>query len=489
MSALEWFLFVRHEAWADRRDATELAHLTWARSRRTPSLRAVLVSAVGQVVVQGGEGASRPLVKHMEVLPGDEALELLDEMRRCRDDDVARRCLKSRLTPRELFRSLGLPLPRGSRAEALALGFVRAFTAKGRPTDDALVVQLLEEVATSEMMGELLRGIPADALEAHAHLRDAVLPVWGPAGPRYGELVPADQERMRAWTGSIVFRDFARIIDLMVASEALGLPEYESRRLMSRRGFWAAYQARFQGLRVLLPQKTVNTLGLQRDLERKGIERLGPGEQVVTCLMDFGDHVVVEVFQGAGEVRIIEKARSELFQVAGIGLDAIRSQPALLAHDHVFMWQPSLHRALSGIGIHPSAGVGHYESGTRRFSFRDQVGKKDIEKRRQALRVWLPGFVRSQPTETWDAERLQPLLNTWTMAELRSALGSENHGKGRVKSIHHDGYAFVDLGSSDIRDVYVPKELAKGLSRWDNVEVRYLIHEDGRLRATHVERA
>ena len=469
VSPLEWFSFLRHPLWLALGDRSlAVAQQVWSRSYTDVLLRRLLFDAVGRWVFRGTPGVAEALV---QCIPrGVDAAG--DVLRMAREDDLhglALACIEDDRPPEAYFRHLGLPPPGRELAARVAEELVEEAFWDDRvgPPED-LLLHLLQEQDGPVLAGQLIEIIEPGS-DGCDRLQEAIFQAWGPSSPRNMELTAEQRDLLLSWAGSVVYADFRQLVDRMRRNASgLRLEHYQVNRLLSRSAFWAAFQSRFRRIRVLLPRQSVQTLGLQGELGRPGLDLLGPGEQVVTCLMDFGTHVVVEVFQGAGETRVVVEGAQELFEHEGLGLTAIRRHPTVLAHDHVQLWQASLMPALMDLGLRPSPGVTDYANGHgNRFPIGQRLSDRQMEDREQSWARWLPTFVNSLPPDQQNPGDVQALLHTWTIRQVKEALGQEL--KGKVKNIHAKGFGFIVVNGKP--DVFVPPSLAKSLKPGMKVRV------------------
>ena len=187
---------------------------------------------------------------------------------------------------------------------------------------------------------------------------------------RWNELSAEAKSVMRKWLGAVSYQDFQRLVNLVL--ERVHLESKEYNRLKSRSGFWSNYSDRFERIRILLPQSSVNILG--NYLNHRDVEILQEDGSDLTevCIFDFGNWFVVEFFRGDGsETRIFPKnpkTERQLFnsplsikKLRCLGLD----NPI---HDHLYCWQYFCERWLKERNILPDGGTTRFKGVPARFS-------------------------------------------------------------------------------------------------------------------------
>ena len=177
-------------------------------------------------------------------------------------------------------------------------------------------------------------------------------------GERWYKLSEGAKRALREWIGAVNYNDFANLVDRLL--NAVSLKDWEERQLRSRRKFWFDYSNRFERLRILLPQTSVNALEdrvFTTDIETLGIDGSDPTE---VCIFDFGEWFVVEIFRGTGsETRLFRRStqiEQVLFGSPKLSVKKIRRLGGE-KHDHVFLWQVYCPEWLQNKGIYPNPGT------------------------------------------------------------------------------------------------------------------------------------
>ncbi len=222
------------------------------------------------------------------------------------------------------------------------------------------------------------------------------------ADSRWNELSPEAKAGMRKWLGAVSYQDFQRLVSLIL--DRVHLAEHEYRRLKSRSGFWSNYSDRFERIRILLPQSSVNILGSHLNHQDVEILQEDGSDPTEICIFDFGDWFLVEFFRGNGsETRIFRKdADTEkiLFNssLSIKKLRALNSNNAI--HDHVFCWQYFCEQWLRQRSILPNKGTEHFKGLPYKYSkYNAQTGlpkpsSENMKQRDRSLEYWRRDIAR-----------------------------------------------------------------------------------------------
>ncbi|MDZ8134636.1 MAG: EH signature domain-containing protein [Nostoc sp. DedQUE04] len=224
----------------------------------------------------------------------------------------------------------------------------------------------LDEMSDSQQIkavNHLLTNVSNNIANNHSLLVD-----WLRKNYRNGEnwykLSEPARQRLREWIGGINYGDFQKLVNLIL--NKLNLEDYESKRLCSRRNFWANYSNRFERLRILLPKTSQIAIGyqIQGDIDLLEDDGSDPTE---VCIFDFGEWFVVEFFRGRGsETRLFPKnSRNEqiLFGESTLSVKRIRCLGSD-KHDHEFLWQFFCRQWLANKGINPNPCTEPYRNPT-----------------------------------------------------------------------------------------------------------------------------
>ncbi len=178
------------------------------------------------------------------------------------------------------------------------------------------------------------------------------------AGERWYRLSEQAKRALREWIGAVNYNDFANLVDRLL--QVLRIEGWEQNQLRRRKEFWADYSNRFERIRILLPQTSVNALDdrvFTTDIETLAIDGSDPTE---VCVFDFGEWFVVEIFRGTGsETRLFNRStqiEQVLFSFPKLSVKKIRRLGGE-KHDHVFLWQVYCSEWLQNKGIYPNPGT------------------------------------------------------------------------------------------------------------------------------------
>lgn len=160
-------------------------------------------------------------------------------------------------------------------------------------------------------------------------------------GSKWERLSSEGKIALRQWIGAANYQDFQKLVNLIL--QRLELPQWEENQLDSRKYFWQHYSDRFERIRILLPQSSINVVGnqLQQDIDILKDDGSDPTE---ICIFDFGDWFVVEFFRGTGsETRLFNRYQNpnlekELFESSGLSVKRLRALGGEV-HDHKYLWQ------------------------------------------------------------------------------------------------------------------------------------------------------
>ncbi|MCX7593487.1 MAG: EH signature domain-containing protein [Fischerella sp.] len=165
------------------------------------------------------------------------------------------------------------------------------------------------------------------------------------------------RQKLRELIGVINYADFKKLVSLIL--QRLQLEDFEVNQLLRRSEFWKFYSDRFERIRILLPQKTFNTIGSQikRDVDILKDDGSNPTE---ICIFDFGEWFVVEFFRGRGsETRLFPKNLKNqqiLFGQHQLSVKQIRCLGGD-THDHAYLWQYYCCQWLASRRIYPNPGT------------------------------------------------------------------------------------------------------------------------------------
>ena len=154
--------------------------------------------------------------------------------------------------------------------------------------------------------------------------------------------------------------------------------QFKQKILASGRGEIDANQSqdnsgdRFERIRILLPQSSVNILGSHLNHQDVEILQQDGSDPTEVCIFDFGAWFVVEFFRGNGsETRLFTRdieTEQQLFN-SQLSIKKLRclglNRPI---HDHVFCWQYFCERWLKQHDILPNQGTTHFKGVPYKYS-------------------------------------------------------------------------------------------------------------------------
>jgi hypothetical protein len=182
---------------------------------------------------------------------------------------------------------------------------------------------------------------------------------YGPrtTGDLWHRLSDNAKQALRDWIGSVNYNDFANLVSNLL--DILQIEDFERNQLRRRREFWAKYTNRFQRIRILVPQDSIDLCGDGFIADIEILKRDGSSPTEV-CIFDFGSHFVVEFFRGVGsETRLFartNKIEQQLFGSHKLSVKCLRRLGGEV-HDHKYLWQFYCEQWLRGKGISLNPGT------------------------------------------------------------------------------------------------------------------------------------
>lgn len=311
-------------------------------------------------------------------------------------------CLDSLLTPRELFQQHKLP-SKISIVEKCLFNVVYLFskTTKKNKEKANWLLKCFEQMKSTQQIKaveELLTTANPILGAEYPELINWLRRSYGSSvsSSRWNELSSQAKTAMRKWLGAVSYQDFQRLVSLIL--DRVHLAEHEHRRLKSRSGFWSNYSDRFERIRILLPQSSVNILGSYLNHQDVEILQEDGSDPTEVCIFDFGAWFVVEFFRGNGsETRLFKRdieTEQKLFN-SQLSIKKLRclglNKPI---HDHVFCWQYYCERWLKQHNILPNQGTTHFKGIPHQYSrYSQQTGLSEPtfenkRKRDRSLEYW-----------------------------------------------------------------------------------------------------
>ena len=182
---------------------------------------------------------------------------------------------------------------------------------------------------------------------------------YGPrtTGDLWHRLSDNAKQALRDWIGSVNYHDFANLVGNLL--DVLQIEDFERNQLRRRREFWAKYTNRFQRIRILVPQDSIDLCGDGFIADIEILKRDGSSPTEV-CIFDFGSHFVVEFFRGVGsETRLFARTNEieqQLFGSHKLSVKCLRRLGGEI-HDHKYLWQFYCEQWLRGKGISLNPGT------------------------------------------------------------------------------------------------------------------------------------
>ncbi len=317
-------------------------------------------------------------------------------------NELGRLCYQENLTPDELFRANQLPRVDIITYKTLnhIVDIFSLFTNLNREQYLWLTKCLDKMVGEQQLKSveKLLTQVDPELGTEYPELINWLRQYYGSSIPnsRWNELSSQAKTAMRKWLGAVSYQDFQRLVILIL--DRVHLAEHEHRRLKSRSGFWSNYSDRFERIRILLSQSSVNILGSYLNHQDAEILQEDGSDPTEVCIFDFGDWYVVEFFRGNGsETRLFQRdaeTEQKLFE-SQLSIKKLRclglNKPI---HDHVFCWQYFCERWLKQHNIFPNQGTTHFRGIPHRYSrYSERTGLPEPtfdnkRKRDRSLEYW-----------------------------------------------------------------------------------------------------
>jgi hypothetical protein len=206
---------------------------------------------------------------------------------------------------------------------------------------------------------------------------------------------------LRKWIGAISYGDFQKWVNKLL--NRLSLQRFESNRLIKRSEFWSNYSDRFERIRILIPQCSLQALA-QEKIQNDDILIQDNSDETEICIFDFGEYLVVEFFRGlGGETRIFiktNKLENLFFGSSKLSTKQIRCQGGH-AHDHEYLWQVYCERLLrEKYNIRPNLGIQYFQGGRVGQNRYDPIrglqepSQREQQERQRKLERWHRDFER-----------------------------------------------------------------------------------------------
>ncbi|MDR9404415.1 MAG: EH signature domain-containing protein [Halothece sp. Uz-M2-17] len=286
---------------------------------------------------------------------------------------IAKLSLRKELTPKDLFKTAQLPTNLSIINDALEY-VVTAFSEHLNPTrKEASWLLNCFEIMTVEQeisaVETLLKKVSAEVGGQFNNLVQWLQNNYSPraTASQWSRLSTEAKSTLRQWFGAANYRDFQKLVEIIL--KRLPLQDWEKNQLDSRKYFWEQYSDRFERIRILLPQSSVNVVGnqIQQDIDVIKHDR---SEETEVCIFDFGNWFVVEFFRGSGsETRIFKRDQypnleQKLFESSQLSVKRLRAFGGEV-HDHKYLWQIDCEKWLRERGILPNPGTTYFKRRNR----------------------------------------------------------------------------------------------------------------------------
>jgi hypothetical protein len=223
---------------------------------------------------------------------------------------------------------------------------------------------------------------------------------------RWNELSSEAKAVMRKWLGAVSYQDFQRLVSFIFNQPhiitQLELEDVPQRRLRSRSKFWSNYSDRFERIRILLPQSSVNILGDYLNNQDVSILLNDGSDATEVCIFDFADWFVVEFFRGDGsETSIIKKdfeSEQTLFH-SQLSVKRLRCLERSI-HDHLDWWQYFCEQLLRTKNIFPNENIQYFNGLSSEYGrYNRQTGlpkpsSDNLQKRQYKVERWKQTIAR-----------------------------------------------------------------------------------------------
>lgn len=312
-------------------------------------------------------------------------------------------CWRQLLTPRELFFQHQLPskIPIIEKCLTAVVSQFSQITSRNDEQIDWLLrcfEEMNQEQQVKAVESLLIQSDPKLGAE-HPELINWLHQHYGSSVPnsRWSELSSEAKAAMRKWIGAVSYQDFQKLVQCIVDYiDRSCLKENDAKRLRSRSKFWSNYSDRFERIRILLPESSVNILGNYISNQDVSILLNDGSDSTEVCIFDFGDWCVVEFFRGNGsETSIIRKdpeIEQKLFH-SQLSVKRLRCLDRNI-HDHEFCWQYFCEQLLRTKNIFPNENIQYFRGlSNRHGKYNRQTGlpkpsPQDLQKRSYKVERW-----------------------------------------------------------------------------------------------------
>jgi hypothetical protein len=373
---LEWLYLVYFKS----DNNLKLCKLIWNIAKQKQWLKNRLIWNL--VLYYGNEGnnkkriLSESLVNSFSVDVLDQAdfqdlvtLKIIESLKKA-PADLAKLSLTFKITPKDLLKTYQLPHWIKKAEDALTT-VAEVFVSSRDLQYETWLLNCLEEMLSEDQIkatDDLLTKISAETAGTLPNLVEWVKLNFKPqnSNSKWHQLSGQAKESLRKWIGAVNYKDFQNIVELLLENnDQLNIPDWEQNQLRSRKSFWANYSDRFENIRILLPEKSINALG--QYLPENVDLLIEDGSDTEVCIFDFGDCFIVEFFRGGGsETRLFNRSQNpqleqKLFGSSQVSVKSLRCLQPREIHDHVFCWQTYCEKWLKRENILPNEGTLYFK--------------------------------------------------------------------------------------------------------------------------------
>lgn len=316
--------------------------------------------------------------------------------------DLAKLSLTFKITPKDLLKTYQLPHWIKKVEDALTT-VAEVFVSSRDIQYETWLINCLEEMLSEDQIkaiNYLLINLSVETAGTLPNLVEWVKLNFKPqnSNSKWHQLSGKAKEALRKWIGAVNYNDFQNIVELLLEkNNELNILDWEQNQLEKRKDFWANYSDRFERIRILLPQKSINALG--QYLPKNVDLLIEDGSDTEVCIFDFGDWFIVEFFRGEKtETRLFNRSQNpqleqKLFGSSQVSVKCLRCLKPCEIHDHVFCWQTYCEKWLRARNILPNEGTVFFKGLPNKYSKYSQDGLptpsyEDQQERNRKLDQW-----------------------------------------------------------------------------------------------------
>ena len=403
---LEWLYLVYFKS----DNNLKLCQLIWNIAKQKPWLKNRLIWNL--VLYYGNEGnnkkriLSESLVNSFSVDVLDQASKdlvtiIIIESLQKAPADLAKLSLMYKKSPKYLLKTYQLP-HWIKKAEDALTKVAEVFVSSPDSQSETWLINCLEEMLSEDQIKAtdyLLTKISTEIAGTLPNLVEWVKLNFKPqnSNSKWHQLSGKAKEALQKWIGAVNYNDFQNIVDLLLEkNDQLNIPDWEQNQLRARKNFWSNYSDRFERIRILLPQRSINALG--QYLPKNVDLLIEDDSDTEVCIFDFGDWFIVEFFRGGGsETRLFNRSQNPqlelLLNSSQVSVKHLRCLKPREIHDHVFCWQTYCEKWLKLRNILPNEGTLYFKGLSSQHGKYGQDGLptpsyEDQQERNRKLDQW-----------------------------------------------------------------------------------------------------